>query len=143
MHESLFFKDCFAHDLGYFSAFSVRFLTNEMTGALSDKHLDLAKQILQSKCLVGLLDEFAESLRRFNAYFKWDQTDFDGGPVQMNDRSVCEARVTSKPDNVHAHPNFDEGSEVWKLLMEKNILDLGLYEYAVDLFHNVQANLIA
>ena len=120
----------------------MRFLTNEMSGALSHNHLDLAKQILQCKCLVGLLEEFSESLKRFDAYFKWDQTDFDGGPVQMSDRGVCEARVMSQPDNVHAHPNFDEGSEVWKILMEKNMLDLDLYEYAVDLFHNVQVNLI-
>lgn len=112
-----------------------------MTGVLNDAHLDLAKQILQSKCLVGLMEEFPQSVKRFDRYFGWDQTDFQGGPVQMSDRGVCEARVMSKPDNVHDHPSFDEGSEVWTKLLEKNTLDVGLYEHAVELFHNVQARL--
>jgi hypothetical protein len=120
----------------------VRFLTNEMNGILNDGHLDLAKQILQSKCLVGLLEEFTQSVKRFDRYFGWDQTDFQGGPVPMSDRGMCEARVMSKPDNVHEHPNHEEGSEVWVKLMEKNVLDMGLYEHAVELFHNVQVEFV-
>lgn len=120
----------------------MRILTNEMTGILNDGHLDLAKQILESKCLIGIMEEFAASVKRFDRYFGWDQTDFQGGPVQMSDRGVCEARVMSKPDNAHAHPNFDAGSEVWEKLMEKNVLDVGLYEHAVYLFHDVQSKLV-
>ncbi|KAL3803455.1 hypothetical protein ACHAWO_002463 [Cyclotella atomus] len=120
----------------------VRFLTNEMSGILNDGHLDLAKQILQSKCLVGLLEEFPQSVKRFNRYFGWDQTDFQGGPVPMSDRGMCVARVMSKPDNVHEHPNHGEGSEVWVKLMEKNVFDIGLYEHAVELFHSVQVKLV-
>jgi hypothetical protein len=46
------------------------------------------------------------------------------------------------PDNTHSHPTFDEGSEVWNLLLNKNRYDLSLYEHAVHLFHNVQGDLV-
>ena len=113
-----------------------------MAGVLNESHLDLAKQILQAKCLVGLLEEFPQSVKRFDRYFGWDKTDFQGGPVIMSDRGVCEARVMSKPDNVHEHPTFDEGSEVWNKLLEKNKLDVGLYTHAVELYQHAQAELV-
>ncbi|KAL3794740.1 hypothetical protein HJC23_012750 [Cyclotella cryptica] len=120
----------------------VRFLTNEMTGTLDNRHLDLAKQILESKCLVGIMEEFPASIKRFDRYFGWSQRSFEGGPVQLNDRGICTARVMSAPDNAHEHPNYEEGSEIWNKLLEKNMFDLGLYNHAVHLFHNVQVTLI-
>ncbi|KAL7462612.1 hypothetical protein ACHAXS_002994 [Conticribra weissflogii] len=36
----------------------VRFLTNKMSGILYDRHLELAKEVLESKYLVGIMDEF-------------------------------------------------------------------------------------
>jgi hypothetical protein len=112
-----------------------------MSGLLGSEHLDLAKQILQSKCLVGIMEEFPKSVKRFDRYFGWNQTDFEGGPVKMSDRGVCEARVMNQPDNAHAHPSFDEGSTVWVKLCRKNMLDLDLSEHAVELFHNAQAEM--
>ncbi|KAL7540405.1 hypothetical protein ACHAWF_006672 [Thalassiosira exigua] len=119
----------------------VRFLTNEMSGAVYERHLALAKEVLESKCLVGLLEEFKLSFKRFNDYFGWNGHDF-GGPVKMNNRGTCVTRVMGNPDNTHSHPTFDEGSEVWNLLLNKNRYDLSLYEHAVHLFHNVQGNLV-
>ena len=52
----------------------VRFLTNEMSGAVYDRHLELAKQVLESKCVVGLLEEFSPSFKRFGQYFDWSAT---------------------------------------------------------------------
>ncbi|KAL9187842.1 hypothetical protein ACHAXT_006220 [Thalassiosira profunda] len=119
----------------------VRFLTNQMTGGVYARHLDLAKEILESKCLVGILEEFKPSFERYIDYFGWDSRDF-GGSVKMNDREKCILRVMDNPDNRHKHPKYAEGGEVWDLLMERNRLDVGLYEYALHLFHNVQSNLV-
>jgi hypothetical protein len=113
-----------------------------MSGIVTDRHLDLAKQILQDKCLVGIMEEFPASVKRFDRYFQWSKTAFEGGPVQFTDRGVCEARVIGTPDNAHEHPTYGEGTEVWNKLLEKNRLDLELYEHAVDLFRNVQVDLV-
>jgi hypothetical protein len=119
----------------------VRFLTNEMSGNVYDRHLDLAKEVLESKCLVGIMEDFTASIKRFDRYFGWSKIDF-GGPVSMTDRGTCVARVIKNPDNAHAHPKVDEDEEVWNLLLEKNRYDLALYEYARHLFYDVQSNIV-
>ena len=119
----------------------VRFLTNKTTGGVYEPDLVLAMQVLESKCLVGIMEEFKPSFKRFSQYFGWGDHDF-GGPVKMTDRGNCLIKVMSNPDNAHSHPNFEEGSEVWSLLMEKNEYDLALYEHAVHLFHDVQSKLV-
>jgi len=120
----------------------VRFLTNEMSGNVYDRHLDLAKEVLESKCLVGIMEDFAASIKRFDRYFGWSKIDF-GGPVSMTDRGTCVARVIKNPDNAHPHPKVEEDGEVWNLLLEKNKYDLALYEYARHLFYDVQSNIVS
>jgi len=119
----------------------VRFLTNEMSGGLYERHIDLAKEILESKCLVGILEEIKPSFKRFNEYFGWNERDF-GGPVKMSNRGTCVGRVISHPDNAHTHPNHEEGGEVWNLLVQKNQYDMILYQHALHLFHDVQSKLV-
>ena len=118
----------------------VRFLTNATTGGLSERHLELAKDVLARKCLVGILEDFTASFKRFNAYFGWNDRDF-GGPVEKKKRGACVGRVISHPDNAHAHPKHEEGSAVWNTLLEQNRYDMLLYEHALHLFHDVQKDL--
>jgi len=120
----------------------VRFLTNEMSGVVYERHIDLAKQVLESKCIVGLMEEFTPSFKRFNEYFGWSNHEF-GGPVTMSNRGTCVSRVIRNPDNAHTHPTFEEGTEVWNLLMQKNQYDMILYDHAVHLFHEVQNELVS
>lgn len=119
----------------------IRFLNNEMSGALDYRHLDQAKEVLASKCLVGLTEEFTLSFERFDAYFKWSETEF-GGLIPMNDRGACVTQIINNPENARSHPMYGEGDDVWNLLMKKNRLDLKLYDYAIHLFHDVQGNLV-
>jgi hypothetical protein len=105
----------------------VRFLSNEMDGDLSNKHLAVAKEVLQRKCLVGLLDEKDESFRRFDQYFGWTTED----KVQLECRDKLLHWGWS---NKFSHPNVEKGSVVWDLLYKKNELDMQLYEYARELF---------
>lgn len=119
----------------------VRFLNNEMSSVLDQRHLDQAKEILASKCLVGLTEEFALSFQRFDAYFGWSKTEF-GGPLPVHERGACISRIVNNPENAHPHPTFDEGDEVWSLLMKKNLHDMILYEHALHIFHDVQSNLV-
>ncbi len=119
-----------------------RFLTNQMNGNVYDRHLDLAKEVLESKCFVGILEDFAESINRFDRYFGWSKIDF-GGPVSMTNRGTCVARVMQHPDNAHPHEKVVEDGEVWNLLLQKNKYDLALYEYARHLFYDVQTDLVS
>jgi len=119
-----------------------RFLTNQMSGNVYDRHLDLAKEVLESKCLVGLMEDFSVSINRFDHYFGWSQRDF-GGPVSMANRGTCVARVIQHPDNAHPHPKVEEDGEVWNLLLKKNKYDLALYEHARHLFYNVQSDIVS
>ena len=118
----------------------VRFLTDATTGSVFERHLDLAKEVLESKCLVGVLEDFTRSFKRFNEYFGWNGRDF-GGPVEKKNRGTCVGRVISHPDNAHPHPTHEEGSAVWNLLMEQNQYDMLLYEHALHLYHDVQNDL--
>ena len=119
-----------------------RFLTNTMAGGIYEEHLELAKEVLESKCVVGLMEEFTPSLKRFSSYFGYMDTEF-GGSVAVKDRGACVSRVINHPDNTHAHPHVEEGSDVWNMLMVKNELDMALYEHAVHLFHDVQIQLVS
>ena len=118
----------------------VRFLSNEMSDILTDHHLAVAKQILESKCLIGIMEEFLPSFKRFMTYFDWANNDYHG-PVPMKNRGPCVTRVMQHPDNAHSHQTFHEGGRVWNILLERNRYDVALYEYALHLFHNVQNNI--
>lgn len=113
-----------------------------MTGKLYDRHIDLAKQVLESKCLIGMMNDFENSVDRFDKYFQWSKTRFDGGPVKIEDRRACKTRIMKQPDNAHAHPSYEEGGEVWNLLLKKNEYDAILYEHARHLFYDVQSELV-
>jgi hypothetical protein len=101
----------------------VRFLTNTLSGPLSKDHLELAKMILEHRCLVGFLDRFEESLDRFEKYFRWDK-------LGSYDPKSCQKDST----DIQEYPTYEEGSEVWMLLKAKNEYDLDLYNYALDLY---------
>jgi hypothetical protein len=117
----------------------VRFLNNELSDVLDERHLDTAKEVLASKCLVGLTEEFTLSFERFDEYFGWSETEF-GGPTPLHDRGKCVSRIMNNPDNAQSHPIYVEGDEIWNLLMKKNRYDVSLYEHAIHLFNDIQSN---
>jgi len=104
----------------------VRFLSNELERDLTEKHLDVAKEVLRKKCLVGILDEKAESFMRFEKYFGW--------PLPSEEAKSCHENFIENASNKHDHPLIEEGSAAWELLSVKNDLDMKLYEYGKELF---------
>mmetsp|Transcript_4351 Transcript_4351/g.4808 ORF Transcript_4351/g.4808 Transcript_4351/m.4808 type:complete len:420 (+) Transcript_4351:8-1267(+) len=105
----------------------VRLLANELENDLTKEHLELAKEVLQRKCLVGLLEEKEESFRRFEKYFGWES--------KTKEEEECRERLLNWGwSNKHSHPSVEEGSVVWDLLYKKNELDMELYDYAKDIF---------
>eukprot|EP00541_Cyclophora_tenuis_P018830 CAMPEP_0116575564 /NCGR_PEP_ID=MMETSP0397-20121206/20026_1 /TAXON_ID=216820 /ORGANISM="Cyclophora tenuis, Strain ECT3854" /LENGTH=107 /DNA_ID=CAMNT_0004104467 /DNA_START=57 /DNA_END=380 /DNA_ORIENTATION=- len=99
-----------------------------MTGPLTrDHHLALAKEILRTKFLIGLLEEKTESLRRIEAYFGWRL------PSRVS--QTCKNNMFYfEPQSKNAHDPIEPTSKEYKILRERNLFDLELYDYAKGLF---------
>ena len=105
----------------------VRFLSNELERDLTERHLEVAKEVLRKKCLIGLLTEKGDTFMRLERYFGWM---FDGPEAKS-----CQERLLHWGwSNKHSHPMVEEGSPAWELLYKKNDLDMHLYEFAKELF---------
>jgi hypothetical protein len=104
-----------------------RFLTNKMGGELSPEDEAMAKEVLRTKCLVGLLSKKTESMRRFKTYFQWNNN--------KHENQDCEDKLLHWGwSGKNKHESVEEGTETWNLLKEQNTFDIRLYEYAVKLF---------
>lgn len=104
-----------------------RFLSNELERDLTPRHLEVAKEVLRKKCLIGLLEKKAESFDRFEKFFGW---------TYPNKHSKeCRDRLLNWGwSNKHSHPLIEPGSSAWDLLSKKNYFDMQLYEYSKQLF---------
>ena len=116
------------------SNWMVRSLVNKLEGPLEPDDVKVAMEILNKKCLVGLIDRMEESIMRFHRYFGFD-----------NERSLnCafeqyvskEKGSRTEEQNSHSHPQIERKGETYRLLAEKNSLDIILYEYAILLFED-------
>lgn len=107
-----------------------RFLSNTLSGELTTEHEAIAKEVLRSKCLVGLLHNKAETMRRLSIIFN---TKSD---VRYRRRSEeCEEKILYWDwPGINRHDPVIEGSDAWNLLYKHNIFDLRLYDYAQQLF---------
>ena len=110
------------------SNWMVWMLNNEPVEAMDERHLKIAKQILREKVLIGLTKNMEESVQRFYSYFGWSRDDYGWSP--------CERDSLFGGTNSNKHPKVKEGTKAWELLASRNALDIALYEYAVELFHD-------
>ena len=106
-----------------------RFLTGTYSGKLGPEHEAVAKEVLRTKCLVGLLKEKTETMRRFS--FLFDNL--------MIERSQRSAECTEKLlywdlPGKNRHELVQEGDPAYERLYEQNTFDIRLYEYAETLF---------
>jgi len=104
----------------------VRLLTNKFTERLTGEDLEVAKEILRTRCVVGLMDRMEESLERFDTYFGWSPKNGEG--------NECKNELMHNGVNRNPHAKIKVGSEAWNMLYEQNEMDIKLYEYAQVLF---------
>ncbi len=116
----------------------VRVLSNEMEGPLKKQHLDLAKHILGRKFLVGITEKFEESIKRFTKYFQWDDEVADDEISQCLDEEL-ELSKQVETNAIFAVSQRSEivktGTEVYRILQQKNSFDIELYQYAKSLYN--------
>ena len=110
--------------------------TNWMTRALNQKlyggtlgydDFQRAKEFLRRKCVIGLTEDFANSLKRFKHVFHWDEASY--GEDKCADEMIQENESTPSKSIT-----YDEKSETWHLLAQHNEFDIELYNYAVELY---------
>lgn len=122
----------------------VRFLTNHRQSQLGREHLELAKEILRTKSVVGIYDELKESMRLFEKYFKWNHI-IDKGPFTRQGYEVCENEIirieNSRGKEAHDKTQDimnSQGDTIYYRLIESNAFDVELYWYAKQLFKEQQ-----
>jgi len=102
-----------------------RILVNKPGGALTREDVDLAKEILRRKALIGLFDRMFESMFRFERYFGW----------RMNtEKRTCQQRLMEQGMSRYEYTQLQMGSDAWILLLRQNKFDMEVYNYAVTLF---------
>jgi len=110
---------------------------------LTTEDLELAKEIVRTKFVVGLMDSFDESVHRFNVFLGVDESDAvnqecigqftsSGGDSHASaNRKVIE---TKNQWNSYAHPDVEYGSPAWVSLSKINFFDILLYRYVLEVF---------
>lgn len=121
----------YAHRLSFRNfSWMTRFLSNTLSGELTPAHEAIAKEVLRAKCLVGLLRDKAETMRRLNIIFK-TKSDFR----DRRREEECQDKLLFWDwPGKNRHDPVVQGSEAWNILYKQNTFDLRLYDYAQQLF---------
>lgn len=105
-----------------------RFLLNKPGGRLKLNDMLDAKEILRTKCLVGLFEDIGPSLARFQAYFGWS------GGTTTEQPSQCRSAVIEAGDARLQHTAIEKFGVAWRAIAAVNKFDLELYEYSKVLY---------
>lgn len=130
------FHDYVASD-GYMDNWLTRQLTGTMPWVeLTERHLEQAKLTMSSKIFVGVLTEMEETLRQLRAHFGWEDQEQKSWPEGFTKEENCESMHLKDIANKNKHPDIPggHGGRTWKLLIEKDKWDMGLYYYGLELF---------
>lgn len=119
----------------------VRYLTNFRYGEVTDEHLELAREVLRRKCVIGLYERIEESMQRFESMFGWNVD-----PARISQFETCQSDMIEAAEDRDSNMSSElgdvgqEGDAVWNFFLEKNSYDMNLYEYAKSLYEE-QASL--
>ena len=109
-----------------------RNLINHNEGPLKESHLELAKEVLRRKFLIGLSHYAEESIQRFEDYYQWDKS-FES--IRCRNSTINSyAMVDELRGNI-----LNQESDEYKLILENDRFDTKLYEYAVLLFRKQES----
>uniref|UniRef100_A0A7S2N583 Sulfotransferase domain-containing protein n=1 Tax=Helicotheca tamesis TaxID=374047 RepID=A0A7S2N583_9STRA len=112
-----------------------RFLVNKRSGLITEKDVQMAKEILRTKFLIGLYDKIELTAERIERYFGWFKNNQIERECHANQFKA--ARELDKKDymyEVSVEDSINVGSEVYDILAKNNDADMEVYWYAVGLF---------
>merc|ERR1712232_546119 len=107
--------------------YMTRMLTSKSGGALQRSDIDLAKEILRRKCLVGIFDDdrLNDSLQRFEKFFGWNL---------YSDAVSCQKRNLELGASNYEYPHLPPETFAYTLLLRQNKFDMELFGYALQVF---------
>merc|ERR1711862_602723 len=113
-------------------------LTNTHHDKLTEYHVELATKILKEKCVIGLTEDYENSIRRFQQFFAWKRFNHTVGCVNRF--------VHLNPINKFAYDLYNvtilsEERPEWEILKEREKYDLQLYKNAKELY-DLQGSII-
>lgn len=125
------------------SLFTSNWLTRTLSNVSSSsnptlKDLDLAKEILRRKCLIGIYEDLVRSVDLFNNYFRWNHAN----QSKREEINQCVTNVYHESDDekyLIRHKLEDRGydigigGEIYSMIAQRNDFDMRLYWYAFDL----------
>jgi len=110
---------------------------------LTSKDLELAKEIIRTKFVVGLMDQFEESVHRFNFLLGVDESDAQNNQCineyTANEKSKSISTTDKNTWNSYSHPEVTQGSAAWRSLHAINYYDVLLYRYIREQFWEQEA----
>jgi len=125
--------------------FIVRALVNKFTGPLSPDDLNVAKDILRRKCIIGIIEDFSDSINAFDSYLNLypNMNVYIEKALEHESRTdfvkSCEEKLhKGSGSNSHSHPKVDPESEEYDILKRKNAWDMQLWPYIQELYHEQQ-----
>lgn len=107
-----------------------RYLSGRYGGNLLVHHLDIAREFLRRKFVVGLASDLPTTADLFSHVFGWHNSTASLG---LENVDLCYNNIYNSLSH-KPPPMVEEGSEGWKLLVAQNWFDLKLYEYVEHLF---------
>jgi hypothetical protein len=103
-----------------------RYLARKARGKLTVNDLQLAKDMLKYKCLIGFTDDYVESLRRLDTYLGLNTWSKPSMGLE------CIERLVKRKANKNEHEKL--GQEEWDALAKANSIDIELFEFARTLY---------
>lgn len=108
---------------------------------LTPSHYQVAKEVFGRKCLVGLMNQFEESMDRFSKFFRFEATHsintLRKGETSkfVEERRQCAHKLATSGVNRHKYAKISQDSAIWKELERKNKYDIELYEFANAIYY--------
>ena len=100
-----------------------RQLSNQqLETSLTSEHLEIAKNVLKHKFLIGKVDNIHESFERFKMYFNW-----------KTDSYLCDDQIIINSSKLKNHVK-DLNAQELNMIYDSNSFDVQLYSYAEYLF---------
>jgi len=115
---------------------------------LTTEDLELAKEIVRTKFVVGLMDSFDESVHRFNVFLGVDESDarnqqcigqFTSSEGDLHASANRKVIATKNQWNSYSHPDVEFGSPAWVSLSKIHFFDILLYRYVREVFDEQRA----
>lgn len=122
----------YAEEFGMTENYMTRILSGHEHGInpVTPKMLEIAKDVLRAKCLVGLHEQLPASINRVAKYLDLESV-VDTPP---SSRPCMDDVAKREMDTVYDLPKVKEGDSVYEALARRNSLDLELYHYALGIF---------